>query len=124
MMVVLVIKLVSSWYDFTTPCLPYCRSLTSRSKGIHNIFVVIPQFLVTGLSSILFALLESDKSVLDQGHAGHPAAGNVPPANVTDAATAVTSEVTKLLRREAEIGRAGSDSVGIIFRYVHNTVDM
>ncbi|KAG8908297.1 hypothetical protein FRB99_007831 [Tulasnella sp. 403] len=51
--------------------------------GIHNIFVVIPQFLVTGLSSILFALLEPHKSVLDQGHAGHPAAGNVPSKNST-----------------------------------------
>ncbi|KAG8986953.1 hypothetical protein FRB94_003800 [Tulasnella sp. JGI-2019a] len=88
--------------------------------GIHNIFVVIPQFLVTGLSSILFALLEPEHSVLDQGHAGHPAAGNIPAAkNATDiaaAAVAAVSSRTLLLVRDAPVEAAGSDSIGIIFR--------
>ncbi|KAG8914779.1 hypothetical protein FRC00_010853, partial [Tulasnella sp. 408] len=85
--------------------------------GIHNIFVVIPQFLVTGLSSILFALLEPHKSVLDQGHAGHPAAGNVPNKNITDAASAAVAEVVRatLEPREAPVEGSG-DSIGIIFR--------
>ncbi|KAG8908718.1 hypothetical protein FRC01_007266 [Tulasnella sp. 417] len=85
--------------------------------GIHNIFVVIPQFLVTGLSSILFALLEPHKSVLDQGHAGHPAAGNVPNKNITDATTAVVADVVRatLEAREAPVEGSG-DSIGIIFR--------
>ncbi|KAG8915320.1 hypothetical protein FRC01_003705 [Tulasnella sp. 417] len=85
--------------------------------GIHNIFVVIPQFLVTGLSSILFALLEPHKSVLDQGHAGHPAAGNVPNKNITDATTAVVADVVRatLEPREAPVEGSG-DSIGIIFR--------
>lgn len=85
--------------------------------GIHNIFVVIPQFLVTGLSSILFALLEPHKSVLDQGHAGHPAAGNVPNKNITEAASAAAAEVIRatLEPREAPVEGSG-DSIGIIFR--------
>ncbi|KIO33059.1 hypothetical protein M407DRAFT_65899, partial [Tulasnella calospora MUT 4182] len=85
--------------------------------GIHNIFVVIPQFLVTGLSSILFALLEPHKSVLDQGHAGHPAAGNVPNKNITDATSAAVAEVVRatLEPREAPVEGSG-DSIGIIFR--------
>ncbi|TFY82103.1 hypothetical protein EWM64_g1909 [Hericium alpestre] len=38
--------------------------------GIHNVFVVVPQFLVTGISSVIFALFEPDKSVLHGHHAG------------------------------------------------------
>ncbi|EJU01608.1 hypothetical protein DACRYDRAFT_52897 [Dacryopinax primogenitus] len=34
------------------------------SQGIHNIFVVIPQFLVNGLSAIVFALLASHQAAL------------------------------------------------------------
>ncbi|KWU47353.1 hypothetical protein RHOSPDRAFT_6124, partial [Rhodotorula sp. JG-1b] len=41
--------------------------------GCHNIFLVLPQFLVTGLASIIFAIFAPQHSVL-----GHPAA--VPPA--------------------------------------------
>ncbi|KAG9028552.1 hypothetical protein FS837_003850, partial [Tulasnella sp. UAMH 9824] len=65
----------------------------SNDEGIHNIFGAIHQFLVTRLSSILFALLESHKSVLDQGHAGHLAAGNVPTKNITDATSAAVAEL-------------------------------
>ncbi|KAJ3812298.1 major facilitator superfamily domain-containing protein [Lentinula aff. lateritia] len=38
--------------------------------GIHNIFVVVPQFLVTGLSAIIFALVDPAKSVLHGSHPG------------------------------------------------------
>ncbi|THU98478.1 hypothetical protein K435DRAFT_777462 [Dendrothele bispora CBS 962.96] len=31
--------------------------------GIHNIFIVIPQFIVTGISSIIFAIFDPDKNV-------------------------------------------------------------
>ncbi|KAI0263152.1 hypothetical protein BGY98DRAFT_1103946 [Russula aff. rugulosa BPL654] len=37
-------------------------SETSFLQGIHNIFVVIPQFLVTGLTALLFAILEPQRS--------------------------------------------------------------
>lgn len=81
--------------------------------------MVIPQFLVTGLSSILFALLEPDKSVIDQGHAGHPHAGNVPVGNSTHVEGLAPASL--LFARQAEVESAGSgpDSIGIIFRYVH-----
>ncbi|KAJ4480223.1 major facilitator superfamily domain-containing protein [Lentinula aciculospora] len=38
--------------------------------GIHNIFIVMPQFLVTGLSSIIFALVDPQKSVIHGVHSG------------------------------------------------------
>ncbi|CAE6481249.1 unnamed protein product [Rhizoctonia solani] len=72
--------------------------------GIHNLVVVLPQFLVTGLSAVLFALLEPQKSVL---HGKHP--GNVPPG------TNITLPLNNLDIREEETS-ASSDSIGLIFR--------
>ncbi|KAG8713879.1 hypothetical protein FRC11_010655 [Ceratobasidium sp. 423] len=72
--------------------------------GIHNLVVVLPQFLVTGLSAILFALLEPHRSVL---HGKHP--GNVPPG------TNITLPLNNLEVREEEAD-ASSDSIGLIFR--------
>ena len=42
------------------------------SQGIHNLFIVIPQFIVTGVSSIIFAIFDPDQSVLHGGHGGIP----------------------------------------------------
>ncbi|EUC63666.1 MFS transporter, sucrose transporter [Rhizoctonia solani AG-3 Rhs1AP] len=72
--------------------------------GIHNLVVVLPQFLVTGLSAILFAVLEPHRSVL---HGKHP--GNVPPG------TNITLPLNILEIREEETN-ASSDSIGLIFR--------
>ncbi|KAF8747498.1 hypothetical protein RHS02_00097, partial [Rhizoctonia solani] len=72
--------------------------------GIHNLVVVLPQFLVTGLSAVLFALFEPHRSVL---HGKHP--GNVPPG------TNITLPLNNLEIREEETD-ASSDSIGIIFR--------
>ncbi|KEP48937.1 MFS transporter, sucrose transporter [Rhizoctonia solani 123E] len=72
--------------------------------GIHNLVVVLPQFLVTGLSAVLFALLEPHRSVL---HGKHP--GNVPPG------TNITLPLNILETREEETN-ASSDSIGLIFR--------
>jgi hypothetical protein len=36
------------------------------AKGIHNIFIVIPQFLSTGISSFVFALLDDPKGAGDK----------------------------------------------------------
>jgi hypothetical protein len=63
--------------------------------------VVLPQFLVTGLSAILFALLEPHRSVL---HGKHP--GTVPPG----------TNVTLPLGIRAEETEANPDSIGLIFR--------
>lgn len=35
------------------------RGLTNY-QGIHNIFIVIPQFVITGISSIIFAVTSGD----------------------------------------------------------------
>ncbi|TFK31761.1 major facilitator superfamily domain-containing protein [Crucibulum laeve] len=45
--------------------------------GIHNVFVVVPQFLITGLSAIVFAIFDPQKSVLPAHHSGGAAPGAV-----------------------------------------------
>lgn len=85
--------------------------------GIHNIFIVVPQFLVTGLSSIIFAIFEPDKSVL---HGHHP--GNTTPnsGNLTELAiesSNSTSSVTSFGRASEQVTDSdGPNSVAIIFR--------
>jgi len=71
--------------------------------GLHNVFIVIPQFLVTGLASIIFALLDPTKSVIH-----HPSANS----DVNVGTTA---------RQDAGVGetngsRNGWNSVAVIFR--------
>lgn len=89
-------------------------------QGIHNVFVVIPQFLVTGMSSIIFAIFEPDKSVLHGHHPGKiplngTAVDNANAANATMASTNAT--LLNLLPREDEVVAAeGVNSVAIIFR--------
>jgi solute carrier family 45 protein 1/2/4 len=64
---------------------------------------VIPQFLVTGLASIVFAIVEPNKSVV---HGHHP--GIITPVgNGTSTATASREEVGST---------SGPNSVAIIFR--------
>ena len=52
------------------PSLPLiCDSLFSSSfllflKGVHNIFIVIPQFLVAGFAAVLFAIVDPKKPLL------------------------------------------------------------
>ncbi|KAG7095537.1 hypothetical protein E1B28_006275 [Marasmius oreades] len=60
--------------------------------GIHNIFIVIPQFLVTGISSVIFALIDPSKSVL---HGKHP--GTSHRAVDTTEFTSVTTQLSRLL---------------------------
>lgn len=88
-------------------------------QGIHNIFIVLPQFLVTFISAIIFYLLEPSRSALPVHHAA-----TIPPtSNITVSSTtgdhglsSDTDLVARWIKREA--GRAGSpDSVGLIFRW-------
>ncbi|KAI0316041.1 MFS general substrate transporter [Amylostereum chailletii] len=75
--------------------------------GIHNIFIVVPQFLVTGLASIIFAILEPDKSVI---HA---------PAK-DPAARRANGGAFYLTPREGSLDiPSGPNSVAIIFRCEH-----
>ncbi|GAA5866002.1 hypothetical protein JCM3774_005554 [Rhodotorula dairenensis] len=59
---------------------PHGGDQTGVILGCHNIFLVLPQFLVTGLASIIFALFAPNHSVL--GH--HPAAAVTPPSTGLD----------------------------------------
>ncbi|CCA76023.1 hypothetical protein PIIN_10023 [Serendipita indica DSM 11827] len=54
--------------------------LSFPKLGIHNVAIVVPQFLVTALSSIIFALYEPVSGV--QPGAGHAGAGVGAPAAV------------------------------------------
>ncbi|KAF8870746.1 hypothetical protein CPB84DRAFT_1855355 [Gymnopilus junonius] len=97
--------------------------------GIHNIFIVIPQFLVTGFSAILFALFDPQKPSLP-AHRGPvapappaptgAAGGNVTAAVVSAAAGVVERGLrwnTKELVGRAEMGaEMPSNTVVYIFR--------
>ncbi|KAF8056981.1 major facilitator superfamily domain-containing protein [Lyophyllum atratum] len=85
--------------------------------GIHNVFIVVPQFLVTGLSAVIFAIF--DPAVQPQPHILPPAA---PPPPLPTTGSPSTSELVRgvirgLVREEGEGERGGeSNSVVYIFR--------
>ncbi|TFK45670.1 MFS general substrate transporter [Heliocybe sulcata] len=85
--------------------------------GIHNIFIVIPQFLVTGISSIIFAIFEPAKSVL---HGHHPGNTNPKPGNLTAIGVDAmnnngSASLLQALQEDADVPD-GPNSVAIIFR--------
>ncbi|KAG1855651.1 major facilitator superfamily domain-containing protein [Suillus subalutaceus] len=89
------------------------NGLSSRAGailGIHNMFIVVPQFLVTGLSSIIFAIFDPQKSVL---HGHHP--GNAIPVNGT---IATSGDVMRQILDPDEDSsvKTGPNSIAIIFR--------
>lgn len=73
-------------------------------------FIVIPQFLVTGLSSIIFAIFDPEKSVLHGHHPGNTLSGN---GTITPTAQDVARQ---LFPREDELLQSGPNSIAIIFR--------
>ncbi|KAH0581106.1 General alpha-glucoside permease [Termitomyces sp. J132] len=76
--------------------------------GIHNVFVVIPQFLVTGLSAVIFAIFDPVQP---------PIHTISPPPNPTKVISTVINEVRVVIGREEPLGRdKGSNSVVYIFR--------
>jgi solute carrier family 45, member 1/2/4 len=74
-------------------------------KGIHNVAIVIPQFLVTGLSSIIFAFFEAGVSGVHPG-AGHAGAGL---GGVVEAPTATATGAAAALSTAAVYGGADPD---------------
>ena len=76
--------------------------------GIHNIFIVMPQFIMTGLASIIFALLDPTKSASSVANPPLPANGTLP---AIEAAGPVA-------RAEAIVSGSGPNSYAIIYRYV------
>jgi len=90
-------------------------------QGIHNVFIVIPQFIITGLSSIIFAILDPDTSILDSPgrHPAHP--GAVPGVSVgsTTGDSSISNGTSSLRpRAEGEVATRSADSVAVIFRFV------
>uniref|UniRef100_D8Q806 Major facilitator superfamily (MFS) profile domain-containing protein n=1 Tax=Schizophyllum commune (strain H4-8 / FGSC 9210) TaxID=578458 RepID=D8Q806_SCHCM len=85
--------------------------------GIHNLFIVIPQFIVTGVSSIIFAIFDPDQSVLHGGHGGIPMHNSTTTEDGTDAAASGDLAFRSLAyRAEEEDDAGGSNSVVYIFR--------
>ena len=72
--------------------------------GIHNIFIVIPQFIISGISSIIFALIGGG-GVEDHG-----------PGDLATNGT-INGTVVDLMSREGPAARAGGpDSYAYVFR--------
>ncbi len=79
--------------------------------GIHNVFVVMPQFIVTTLSSLIFYLMEPERSLPDH----HPQSIPVPSNSTAEAE--VMSDVVRMVIRESVVNvKASPDAVGLIFR--------
>jgi len=74
--------------------------------GLHNICIVIPQFLVTGMSSVIFALFDSNKSAIHRGK---------DPASTTNGTVSGVDANTLFARAEVSDGASGG-SIGLLFR--------
>lgn len=81
------------------------HSLTLHLQGIHNIFIVMPQMLMTAISSILFAILEPRKATTELIAK--------PPGNETMSTDVATS--TMVSRAEGHSG-SGPESYAIVFK--------
>jgi len=93
-----------------------------RLQGIQNIFIVIPQFLVTGFAAILFAIVDPAKP-------GHHASVLVPhpgPAtnvtmglskNITDSIIEISRHVVRSVEDE---DASHSNSIVYMFRYAYS----
>lgn len=98
--------------------------------GIHNVYLVLPQFIITALASFIFWVMEPETKSALEPVAGHPMAG--PVLNGTLGAGALSdvegrgqgfrlvarSAILSLVKREGAIGGEGAspDSVGLLFR--------
>lgn len=73
---------------------PTLRSKAGIILGIHNIFIVIPQFLVSGVAAILFALLDPQKPFLP-GHRAPVGSGPILNGTIPVAAANVVASTGK-----------------------------
>lgn len=101
-------KLGASSYGFlATQFLDYMDVRSDgpfSSQGIVNIFIVLPQFLMIAVSSVIFAILEPGRSVLHGG-------------NAVGGCTASGGEGPECNGAEPPTNRI--DALGLIFRCVH-----
>ncbi|KAI0926618.1 hypothetical protein AcV7_010403 [Taiwanofungus camphoratus] len=84
--------------------------------GIHNIFIVTPQFVMTGIASIIFAILEPGKSAL--GHTGNIKVGNGTSGVDEAAGNATSMAVRSILQARDEEASLNNtpNSYAIVFR--------
>lgn len=85
--------------EHALPLRPGVGGLQAKSGiiiGIHNLFIVIPQFISTAITSIVFALFDSERTITTEN-------GN-------------SEAITALFPREVEGTAHGASSVAIVFR--------
>ncbi|GAA5882172.1 hypothetical protein JCM16303_002262 [Sporobolomyces ruberrimus] len=77
--------------------------------GCHNIYLVLPQFLVTALSSIIFAILDPGKSVLGSHAPASSSSSDTPSSRIK---RAVADGVRYVLIEREEAGDEGEGKDG------------
>ena len=101
-------------YRPQSPSIPVHHGKETADKagvilGIHNVFLVLPQFIVTTLSSLIFYLMEPGQSLPEH----HPQSIPI----LTNATIDATEDMMQLTVRAGAAGGGGSpDAVGLIFR--------
>ena len=83
--------------------------------GIHNVFIVLPQFVVTIMASLIFYLMEPSTEMPSHHPSTIPIVGNVTEAVISGDPLARMGS-TSLLPREGMVEAKSSDAVGLIFR--------
>jgi solute carrier family 45 protein 1/2/4 len=95
--------------------------------GIHNVYIVLPQFIVTAMSSIIFRIMEppADAGIVDN-HPLVPAtgpetiaaelAGGIEEQGLSDGDVAGEFLGNLIKRAEGALEGGSSDAVGLIFR--------
>ena len=81
-------------------------------KGLHNICIVIQQFKVTGMSSVILALFDPDKSVV---HHGKVQDAPIPVPTAGSAVPGVDPNM-RFARPEGVGGGASGGSIGLLFK--------
>jgi solute carrier family 45 protein 1/2/4 len=108
----------------TSPRLPGKAGKDTADKagvilGIHNVFLVLPQFIVTILSAIIFHLMEPDNANTPK-HPGTtiPIVGNVTGMDSAgvDGSESAERFVMRLIKREGLVEASSGDAVGVIFK--------
>jgi solute carrier family 45 protein 1/2/4 len=84
--------------------------------GIHNVFVVLPQFVITLMASIIFHIMEPETG---ESIPKHPNAIPLPlptSGNGNSTLEGMMERGVRLVVREGMVEGGSSDAVGLIFR--------